>query len=203
MKQMFINRKIFFYQTYKRKEEISMNQKTTLDAAVIISCITGIILSCVYLGHPLQKYISIGILATIGIQFILLAIMDTAAAWQPKSHLVRRKEISEILLLGEENNITAVWDIYGKTSIVFGKEAKENQIDINLKNTDYAGTIDGEHAVMNYCNGCWYIEDLESENGTRIQRGGEGEKYRVSSREPCKIEKNDIIYLGLAPIKIR
>ncbi|MCM1251945.1 MAG: FHA domain-containing protein [Clostridium sp.] len=180
-----------------------MNQKTTLDTAIIISCITGVILSCVYLDNPVQKYISIGILATVGIQFVLLAIMDAAGIKQSKHLPVRRKEISEILLLGEENNITAVWDIYGKSSIVFGKEAKENQIDINLKNTDYAGTVDGEHAVMNYSNGSWYIEDLESENGTRIQRGGEGEKYRVSSREPCKVEKNDIIYLGLAPIKIR
>lgn len=180
-----------------------MNQKNTLDIAIIISCITGIILSYFYLNDPMQRCISIGILATVGIQFFLLAIIDTEDTMQPKYHPVRRKEIFEILLLGEENNITAVWDIYGKTSIVFGKEARENQIDINLKNTDYAGTIDGEHAVMNYSNGCWYIEDLESENGTRIQRGGEGEKYRVSSREPCKVEKNDIIYLGLAPIKVR
>lgn len=180
-----------------------MNQKTTLDTAIIISCITGIILSYFYLDDPVQKCISIGILATLGIQFILLAIIDTAGTKQSKRLPVRKKDISEILLLGEENNITAVWDIYGKSSIVFGKEAKENQIDINLKNTDYAGTVDGEHAVMNYSNGNWYIEDLESENGTRIQRGGEGEKYRVSSREPCKVEKNDIIYLGLAPIKIR
>ena len=180
-----------------------MNQKTTLDTAIIISCITGVILSGAYLDHPVQKYISIGILATVGIQFVLLAIMDATGTKQSKNLPVRRKEISEILLLGEENNITAVWDIYGKSSIVFGKEAKENQIDINLKNTDYAGTVDGEHAVMNYSNGNWYIEDLESENGTRIQRGGEGEKYRVSSREPCKVEKNDIIYLGLAPIKVR
>lgn len=180
-----------------------MNQKTTLDIAIVISCITGIILSYAYLDNPVQSVISIGILATVGIQFLLLTIVDTSGAGKSKRHPVRRKEISEILLLGEEDNITAVWDIYGKTSIVFGKESRENQIDINLKNTDYAGTVDGEHAVMNYSNGSWYIEDLESENGTRIQRGGEGEKYRVSSREPCKVEKNDIIYLGLAPIKIR
>ncbi len=180
-----------------------MNKKATLDTAIILSCITGIILSYAYLDDPVQRCISIGVLATVGIQFFFLAIMDTVGTKQSKYHAVRRKEISEILLLGEENNITAVWDIYGKTSIVFGKDERENQIDINLKNTDYAGTIDGEHAVMNYSNGCWYIEDLESENGTRIQRGGEGGKYRVSSREPCRVEKNDIIYLGLAPIKIR
>ena len=56
---------------------------------------------------------------------------------------------------------------------------------------------------MNYSNGSWYIEDLDSENGTRIQRNGEDKPYRVSSREPCKVEKGDIVYLGLAPLKIR
>jgi len=56
---------------------------------------------------------------------------------------------------------------------------------------------------MNYIGGNWNIEDLDSENGTRIQRGGEGKQYKVSSREPCRVEKNYVIYLGLAPIKIR
>ena len=85
----------------------------------------------------------------------------------------KRAGISELLLLGEDNNVTDTWDIYGKTSIVFGRDEGEFQVDVNLKNTDYAGTVDGEHAVMNYSGGGWYIEDLDSENGTRIQRGGE------------------------------
>ena len=55
---------------------------------------------------------------------------------------------------------------------------------------------------MNYCNGCWYIEDLDSENGTRVQPMGEEQKYRVSSREPCRVERGDVIYIGLAPVKL-
>lgn len=180
-----------------------MNRKITLDIAILISAVTGIILSCVYLEEPAEKQASLLLLTAVGIFFLILAMTDAGGRAREESRRGRPKGISEILLLGEENNITAIWDIYGKTSIVFGKDERENQVDIDLKGTDYAGTIDGEHAVMNYSNGCWYIEDLDSENGTRLQRGGEGKKYRVSSREPCKVEKNDIIYLGLAPIKIR
>lgn len=179
-----------------------MNKKTTLDTAIIISCVTGIILSYVYLESVVERQISIGILSAAGALFVILLLRDAHQGRRPERYESKRKEISEILLLGEENNVTAAWDIYGRTSIVFGRDERENQVDINLKNTDYAGTIDGEHAVMNYTDGSWYIEDLESENGTRIQRGGEGRKYKVSSREPCRVEKNDIIYLGLAPIKI-
>lgn len=179
-----------------------MNRKSALDLAILVSCITGMILSYVYLENAAEKKISLLILGITGMVFLILAIVDSSKGGEPAVHESGRKGISEILLLGEEGNITAAWDIYGKTSIVFGKDEKENQVDVNLKNTDYAGTVDGEHAVMNFSGGNWYIEDLDSENGTRLQRNGEGKKYRVSSREPCKVEKNDVIYLGLAPIKI-
>lgn len=180
-----------------------MNQKKTLDIAIIISCITGMILSYVYLENDIEKTVSLTALGVIGCLFLILAVIDGTGIGRPKSYASGRSGISELQLLGEDNNITDTWDIYRKTSIVFGKDEGQNQVDVNLKNTDYAGTIDGEHAVMNYSDGSWYIEDLDSENGTRIQRNGEDRSYKISSREPCKIEKNDIIYLGLAPIRIR
>ena len=180
-----------------------MNRKIALDIAIAISAITGIILSYVYLDNFMEKRISVSVLVTICIYFFVLAAIDRRRERKTERYETQTKEISEILLLDEDSNITDTWDIYGKTSIVFGRDEGEFQVDVNLKNTDYAGTVDGEHAVMNYSNGNWYIEDLDSENGTSIQRGGEGKKYLVSSREPCKVEKNDIIYLGLALIKVR
>lgn len=180
-----------------------MNRKNTLDLAIVISCITGVVLSYVYLEEPLEQGLSMAILGSMGLAFLILVIVDSPKRARQDRHRVGSKGISEIQLLGEENNVTDTWDIYGKTSIVFGRDEGENQVDVNLKNTDYAGTIDGEHAVMNYSNGCWYIEDLDSENGTRIQRGGKGKKYKISSREPCRIGQGDIIYLGLAPIRIQ
>ena len=180
-----------------------MNQKKTLDIAIIISCITGMILSYVYLENDTEKMVSLTALGIIGCLFFVLAVIDGAGIGRPKRYASGVNGISELQLLGEDNNITDIWDICRKTSIVFGKDEGQNQVDVNLKNTDYAGTVDGEHAVMNYSDGSWYIEDLDSENGTRIQRNGEDRSYKISSREPCKVEKNDIIYLGLAPIRIR
>lgn len=180
-------------------------RKTTLDITIIISCVTGMVLSYVYLDNFIEKNVSLITLGIVGVFSLILLIGDSVRGERLGMHryYTARTEISEIQLLGEDNNITDTWDIYGKTSIVFGRDERENQVDISLKSTDYAGTVDGEHAVMNYSNGSWYIEDLESENGTRIQRKGEDKPYRVSSREPCKVEKGDIIYLGLAPLKIR
>ncbi len=180
-----------------------MNKKATLDITIVVSCLTGMVLSYVYLENFIEKQVSLSILGTVGILFLILWFADGSKYRRQRDYGTERTEISEILLLGEDNNITDTWDIYRKTSIVFGKDEGENQVDISLKNTDYAGTVDGEHAVMNYSSGSWYIEDLDSENGTRIQRNGEDKPYRVSSREPCKVEKGDVIYLGLAPLKIR
>lgn len=180
-----------------------MNKKGTLDITIVISCITGMVLSYVYLENVLQKQTSLTILGAVGTIFLFLWFMDCGKYRRRREYDTGRAEISEILLLGEDNNITDTWDIYRKTSIVFGRDEGENQVDVSLRNTDYAGTVDGEHAVMNYSGGSWYIEDLDSENGTRIQRNGEDKPYRVSSREPCRVEKGDIIYLGLAPLKIR
>lgn len=179
-----------------------MNRKSILDTAILVSCITGIILSCAYLENSMERMISLAALTGVGLLFLILLITD-ADKERYRAQMASGKEgISEIQLLGEEDTISAIWDIYGKTSIVFGRDEGENQVDINLKNTDYAGTVDVEHAVMNYCNGGWYVEDLDSENGTRLQRGGAGNRYRVSSREPCRVEKGDIIYLGLAPVRV-
>ncbi len=180
-----------------------MNRKLPLDIAIIVSSLTGAILSFVYLKTPTEKYISLVILTVYALFFLVLTILDATEDKRFPRYDTKKRGISEILLLGEDNNITDTWDIYGKTSIVFGRDEGSFQVDVNLKNTDYAGTIDGEHAVMNYSSGSWYIEDLDSENGTRIQRGGNGKVYKVSSREPCRVERGDIIYLGLAPIKVR
>ena len=180
-----------------------MNRKLTLDIAIIISAITGTVLSYAYLQDPLERCISLAVLGVFALIFTVLAVLDATEGRRVLRYGVNRRGMSELLLLDEDGGVTDTWDIYGKTSIVFGRDEGEFQVDVNLKNTDYAGTVDGEHAVMNYSGGSWYIEDLDSENGTRIQRGGEGKMYKVSSREPCRVERGDIIYLGLAPIRIK
>lgn len=180
-----------------------MNRKTTLDITIVLSGITGMILSYAYLEDPVKKQASLAVLGIVSLVFFLLAVADRDRPGQAADRGAGREGISELLLLGEEDNITDVWDIYGKTSIVFGRDEGENQVDVDLKNTDYAGTVDKEHAVMNFSGGCWYIEDLDSENGTRIRRSGEDKAYKISSREPCRVEMNDTVYLGLAPVRIR
>ena len=107
----------------------------------------------------------------------------------------------------ENDNIIKSWDLYGKTALVIGKDRKNQYndvtlVDINLNDCTYATLIDVEHAVLNYSNGCWYIEDLYSKNGINIQKKMENKKYKLSPAEPYKLEKGDTIYLGLTKLQV-
>ena len=68
--------------------------------------------------------------------------------------------ITEAVLLSEENTELMAWDMYGKTSLVIGREGKDCQADIDLQESPFAGMVDREHAVLNFSAGSWFVEDL-------------------------------------------
>ena len=59
--------------------------------------------------------------------------------------------------------------ILGKKTVVIGKKNSEEDIDIDLCDTAFGGTVSDIHAVLNYVEGLWYIEDMQSKNGTQIK----------------------------------
>ena len=93
-------------------------------------------------------------------------------------------------------------ELYGRTSAVIGKDIRENLVDIDLSNTSYAAMVDVEHAVLNFAGGSWYIEDLDSENGISIQKFLDGEVYKLSASQPCKLDSGDIIFIGMCQLKL-
>lgn len=113
-----------------------------------------------------------------------------------------KNQIMELALLNEENIPIAFWEMYGKPSMVIGLDVGENKVDVNLLNTTYASTIDVEHAVLNYANDKWYIEDLGTKNGTSIVKKDK-KKYALTIGKPCLVEKGDIIYISLTKLQLR
>lgn len=109
--------------------------------------------------------------------------------------------LTELVLLGEENDRLASWNIYGKNGLVIGRDAGENNVSVNLENSTYASMIDVEHAVLNYSGDSWYIEDISEKNGVSIQKQ-DGRKYKLTYGKPCKLEKGDIICIALARLQI-
>ena len=110
--------------------------------------------------------------------------------------------LTEIVLLNEEDQALSSWTLYGKTGMVIGRDSGENQVNINLANSTYAGTVDVEHAVLNYSAGSWYVEDLNSKNGVSVQKGDK-RKYKLAPGHPCLLARGDILYIGLVRLMIR
>ena len=110
--------------------------------------------------------------------------------------------VSKISLLNKYGKPVNSWELYGKTSAVIGKDIGENHVDINLSKSPYASMVDVEHAVLNYADGNWYIEDLDSRNGISIKKFGQDKVYKLSSQQPCKLDFGDIIFVGMCQLKI-
>ena len=110
--------------------------------------------------------------------------------------------VSKIPLLNKYGNPVNSWELYGKMSAVIGKDIGENHVDIDLSKNPYSSMIDVEHAFLNYANGKWYIEDLDSRNGISIKKFGQDNVYKLSSQQPCKLDFGDVIFIGMCQLKI-
>ena len=138
--------------------------------------------------------------------FFVLGVLDdgrrrlTTSTNRGKESVGRLKQV--VLLSEEEQELTS-WHLYGRTSLVIGRDEGENQVDINLGNVTYAGFIDIEHAVLNYANGHWYIEDLHSENGVKVKKYDDTRQYKLATDKPCRLGPGDIIYIAQTKLQVR
>lgn len=108
---------------------------------------------------------------------------------------LRAHEINRLILLNEQDKPIKSWDMAGRVSLVIGRAGKEEDVDVDLENCAFSGFIDFQHAALNFCIEQWYVEDLGSKNGVRIQKADDGECYKVMGR-PCRVEAGDILYIA-------
>lgn len=177
-----------------------MNGKRLADIMVCSFSIAIVILSYCYVEQETARmvlYAAAGILFCL---FFVLAILDKDRKGSPRRRRAGNRHsrggIHALVLLDEENRAVTEWNIAGKTSLLIGRDTRREDVDINLANTAFGGMVDRQHAVLNYTAGQWYIEDLDSTNGIRIQKP-DGRIYEVSRTQPCQVEKGDILFIGL------
>jgi hypothetical protein len=105
--------------------------------------------------------------------------------------------IEKLILIDDEEGVNIKsWDIAGKTSLLIGKSSKDGEVDIDLSDTEYSSLISRQHAVLNFANGSWYIEDIGSANGSGIKRTDENSKFKIEKGKPYKLNSGDIIYIA-------
>lgn len=183
-----------------------MKRRRLADLLLILTGGAIALISCFYLEGGLRWQ-----LAALGcgmvLVFLVLAICEKPwIPFQAGGPILDRPpaaRVTEVLLLNEADQALAAWPLYGKTSMIIGRDVGENQVDINLMSSTYASTVDVEHAVLNYTGGSWYVEDLASQNGVSVQSHKDGRTYKLAPDQPCRLDAGDIIRIGLARLLIR
>ena len=188
-----------------------MDKRTGLDLwiACICAAITGIAWIYMEEGRDHTWVLVAGIAAAAF--FILLALSEKKAGerrilqggTEEPMPPADTGTISELALLSEEDTELMVWDMYGKVSLVIGRDMGENQVDVDLSQSPYSGMVDVEHAVLNYSGGNWYIEDLGSTNGISVRKAQDGRSYRISANTPCRVENGDVLSVGMNRLMVR
>lgn len=184
-----------------------MNEKRFVDIMVCTLSIAIAILGCLYVENESAQQILCGICGVLFLLFLILAIVDSDKSGRrrkrERSVKGNRRSIHTLVLLDENDEEIAEWNIAGKISVLIGRNTQREDVDINLLNTAFAGMVDRQHAVMNYTAGQWYIEDLDSANGIRVRKRKDNKIYEVAKTQPCLVEKGDILFIGLTKLAAR
>lgn len=126
---------------------------------------------------------------------------------KPKKQNANQKHlklhIGTLVLLNDEMKPVKEWNLRGKSGLLIGRMEAEEPDEINLCDVAAAALIDKEHALLNYTHGNWYIEDLDTKNGTGIQKGGKGEILWLIDQTPYQIQQNDILYIADTALLIK
>lgn len=180
-----------------------MSVKRFLDITVCCLAAAVMILSYIYKEQEDRKQIILVVGGIVLLVFLVFAMLDSEKVGKRRRKF-RRKErtksgIHSLILLDEEDREVAEWNIAGKVSVLIGRDTHRHNVDVNLTNTAFAGMVDRQHAVLNYTAGQWYIEDLDSTNGIRIQKR-DGMIYEVAKGQPCLVEQGDVLIVGLTKL---
>lgn len=183
-----------------------MNGKRLADVMVCSIAAAIMALSYIYIERETVRMTVFIAAGVIFLLFLAMAFADRQQAVRPRrrdrERQLSRGSIHVLALLDEEDRIVSEWNIGGKISVLIGRDSSREDVDINLSNTAFGGMVDRQHAVLNYTAGQWYIEDLDSTNGIRIQKK-DGRLYEVSKTQPCLVEKEDILFIGLTKLQAR
>ena len=168
----------------------------------------GALLTCIIIldVEMWVKILVISCLVCLAIMFLIIQYYRTLRKLKvqtPRSNIqFTKKNIDKIVLLNEENRIIKSWDISGMAGLVIGKNSGNNQVDIDLSDLAVVETISEEHAVLNYANGNWFIEDSDSFNGTGIKKVCDDNILYLNKSEQIKLEPHDYIYIGKAVLQV-
>jgi len=165
------------------------NMSIALDISIVICAAV-----CLYFLYSAMEFGVLRVALTVVILLAVLGVILYEVGCRSrvgKKIKKRNPAISTLILLGEDDRPIRVWDLTGKVGLLIGKSSGEYEVDIDLSDTDYHTYIDPEHALLNYNESGWWLQDTSYRNGLSIIR--KGKELVLGSHAPAKLEPGDII----------
>ena len=114
-----------------------------------------------------------------------------------------RQPASKVVLLNEEGTPLMEWSLTSQTSLIIGKSTDKEPVDIDLSGSAVAVMISKQHAVLNYTDKGWFIDDIDSKNGTRVKKASQNAIMDVKLVGAIEVERGDIIYIASTMLQIQ
>ncbi|MBO5987739.1 MAG: FHA domain-containing protein [Lachnospiraceae bacterium] len=114
-----------------------------------------------------------------------------------------RQPASKVVLLNEEGTPLMEWSLQSQTSLIIGKSTDKEPVDIDLSGSAVAQMISKQHAVLNYTDKGWFIDDIDSKNGTRVKKASQNAIMDVKLVGAIEVERGDIIYIASTMLQIQ
>lgn len=115
----------------------------------------------------------------------------------------RKKTVNELVLINEEGDVLYTWSLQGKTSLIIGKSTPKEPVDIDLSISSMSQMISKQHAVLNYTNEGWCVDDIDSKNGTRVRKISRNAILDVKLVGSVQVNVGDIIYIASTMLQLR
>ncbi len=125
------------------------------------------------------------------------------SATKKEQHECYKTRAKKVVLINEEGQTLMEWSLERKTSLIIGKSADGEDVDIDLSGSAVAQMISKQHAVLNYTEKGWYVDDIDSKNGTRVKKLTQNSIMDVKLVGAIEVEAGDIIYIANTMLQIQ
>jgi pSer/pThr/pTyr-binding forkhead associated (FHA) protein len=133
--------------------------------------------------------------------YILFHLKNKLTKKSIQSYVVPK--IRKIVLVVQDEQGEKQWLCENAKAFLIGKGTDTQSVDIDLSDLQCNAYISQEHAVMNYANGYWYIEDLNSTNGVGLKKYDDEYAYKLKPFTSYKLDQGDVIYISKAKLLLR
>ena len=179
-----------------------MNRRHFLHYSIVV-VLLFLLAVCIYFLYFINTDIAIRAVGTAAMLLLFLLWFYYERKNTKQQNILYQSNIKKFVLITRDGEKEKEWYCEGVNSFLIGKSTMNNEVDIDLADTYYTEYISSNHAVLNYTEGYWYIEDLNSKNGVGIKKRGEEYAFRLKPMASYKIDEGDIIYISKAKLFVR